>query len=170
MYTSLIRLRGFYATQSNVSTNIDELIEDYLHIADSSTSIASILTMLLKSPSPSSSSSSISNNSGTKPQSDHLQLQSQSRNLQPQSCVLALTTLSHLIKSAKSTALEGFWAKLGTVAVRSMDDKDPEVRKSCVGMCVEMRGRLGDDDRLFGSYLSGLGEGHRNLLTYYFAR
>jgi len=170
----LIKLRGQYPTQSHVSTNIDEVTEDYLNIAEPLPAISTILALLLKSPTSSSSSSSVSSNvsanvNANTPVAQNSQTSSTTQ-LQPQSRVLALTTLTTLIKNAKSALLEGSWGKLGTVAVRSMDDEDPEVRRCCVNMCVEMRSKLRDDERLFANYLSGLSEGHRNLLVYYFAR
>ena len=146
VFSTLIQLRGYYPTQSLVSTNIEEVAEDFIPIADPSPSISSIVSIL------------------SQDDREHSFLKGQS-------WCLALSALSQLIKTAKPSALpEARWQDLGAVAVKALEDEDPEIRRSCTTMCVVMQKRIGDQEKFFDRYMTGLDEGHRNLLTYYFAR
>ena len=145
IFSSLVRLRGLYPTQSLVSTNIDEVAEELLPIADPSTSITAIVNIL-----------------------NH---DDQHDLLKQQSWCLAMTTIAQLLRSPNMpTFHDSDWTDLGAIAQRALEDDDPEVRRSCMAMCVEMQKHIGDQDKLFNQYLPGLNDGHRNLLTYYIAR
>ena len=87
-----------------------------------------------------------------------------------QSWCMGLRCLGYLIRNSRLEALETDMKRLGQLALKSLDAQDPEVRKSCVTMCVEMNSKVGDPQRLFDEVLRGLASGHQNLLTYYFAK
>jgi CLIP-associating protein 1/2 len=83
---------------------------------------------------------------------------------------MSLTCLAALVRASKIASLEPQFARLGQLAVKSLDDEDAEVRRACVSMCIEMHSKLRNDERLFDQILKGMKSGHQNLLTYYFAK
>ncbi|KAH0612578.1 uncharacterized protein H6S33_008958 [Morchella sextelata] len=142
---TLIDLRGKYPTQSHVTTGIEEISEEFLALVDPYTGIEAILNMMLPKDAP-----------GFRPPT--------------QSWCMALTCLAALVRSSKASTLDPQMPRLGVLAVKSLDDEDAEVRRSCVSMCIEMHSKLGNDERLFDEIFKGLKSGHQNLLTYYFAK
>lgn len=142
---TLINLRGKYPTQPQIATTIEEISEEYLLIADPKVGIDVILDMNLPFNEP-----------DYRPKT--------------QSWCMSLSCLAAFVRASRASILESQYARLGTLAVKSLEDEDPEVRRSCVTMCIEMHSKLNDDERLFNEVLRGVKSGHQNLLTYYFAR
>lgn len=61
--------------------------------------------------------------------------------------------------------------QLGKLAVRFLDDKDPDVRRADTELCLEMFGHFGEEHKEeFWSLLKGAREAQLNLVAYYLAR
>ncbi|KAK6525804.1 suppressor of tub2 mutation [Arthrobotrys megalospora] len=154
------KLRGEYATQSPVSTNIDDMVEDYVKsVADSGVALPTITGFLMMT----TPDAGAGTEGGGKKKGG--------------ANVLALKTLAAFIKDSDEEDLESQWDTIGAIAKRYMEDEDPEVRRAVVTVCVDMRKRFVNkggveegEARLWKDCLAGLTEGQRNLLTYYFAR
>ncbi|EPS36579.1 hypothetical protein H072_9833 [Dactylellina haptotyla CBS 200.50] len=153
------KLRGEYPTQSVVSMNLEEMMDDYVEkVADAGVAIPTIAAFLMK----------ISNAPATPAEGGGKKIAGAN--------VLALKTLGNFVKEGDEEDLAGQWGVIGSIAKKYMEDEDPEVRRSVVNVCVEMRRRFvkenGDkgEDRMWNDCLAGLTGGQRNLLTYYFAR
>ncbi|KAK6343469.1 suppressor of tub2 mutation [Orbilia blumenaviensis] len=154
------KLRGEYPTQSPVSSNIDDMVEDYLKgVADPGVALPTITSFLMATtPDASVGADGIGKkNAGSN--------------------VLALKTLAAFVKESDEEDLESQWGAIGAIAKKYMEDEDPEVRRAVVNVCVEMKKRFVENGnaeegeaRLWKDCLAGLTEGQRNLLTYYFAR
>ncbi|KAF3289906.1 suppressor of tub2 mutation [Orbilia oligospora] len=154
------KLRGEYPTQSPVSTNIDDTVEDYVKsVADSGIALPTITSFLMMTtPDAGAGAGGI----GKKKVGSN---------------VLALKTLAAFVKESDEEDLESQWNAIGAIAKRYMEDEDPEVRRAVVEVCVGVRKgfvKNGDveegEARLWKDCLEGLTEGQKNLLTYYFAR
>jgi CLIP-associating protein 1/2 len=86
---------------------------------------------------------------------------------------MALSTLSSLIQisGAKNIPLtRDQTARLGKLAVRCLDDTDPDVRKADIDVCVSLHERIGGEKEVFWKAVAGAREQHLNLLTYYLAK
>ncbi|KAK6507615.1 suppressor of tub2 mutation [Arthrobotrys musiformis] len=151
------KLRGEYPTQSPVSSNIDETVEEYVKsVADSGVALPTITSFLMMATDAGA-------DAGGKKKAG--------------SNVLALKTLSAFVKESEEEDLENQWGTIGAIAKRYMEDEDPEVRRAVVDVCVGVRkgfvksgGVEEGEAKLWKDCLDGLTEGQKNLLTYYFAR
>ncbi|KAJ6256902.1 suppressor of tub2 mutation [Drechslerella dactyloides] len=168
LFPVVFKLRGEYPTQSPVSVNIEETMEEYVaSVADAGVAIPTITRFLVvKTPGAGGAGPDGRKKAGAN--------------------VLALRTLGGFVKDAEEEDLTGQWEAIGAIAKRYMEDEDPEVRRAVVNVCVEMRRRFvkivaaegvdggkaqaAGEERLWRECLGGLSEGQRNLLTYYFAR
>ncbi|KAK6346718.1 suppressor of tub2 mutation [Orbilia brochopaga] len=168
LFPVVFKLRGEYPTQSPVSVNIEETMEEYVaSVADAGVAIPTITRFLVvKTPNAGGAGPDGKKKAGAN--------------------VLALRTLGGFVKDAEEDDLSGQWEAIGAIAKRYMEDEDPEVRRAVVNVCVEMRRRFvgsaatggadagkakaAGEERLWKECLGGLSEGQRNLLTYYFAR
>ncbi|KAF3178950.1 suppressor of tub2 mutation [Orbilia oligospora] len=154
------KLRGEYPTQSPVSTNIDDTVEDYVKsVADSGIALPTITSFLMMTTPDAGAGAG---GTGKKKVGSN---------------VLALKTLAAFVKESDEEDLESQWNAIGAIAKRYMEDEDPEVRRAVVEVCVGVRKgfvKNGDveegEARLWKECLEGLTEGQKNLLTYYFAR
>ena len=146
---TLLNLRGKYPNQSHVTTGVEEICEEFLTLVDPISSIEAILTIVLPNPTE-------ANPNPPQPPTS--------------SWCMGLKCLAVLIKHAEWEGLEKGLGRLGKLALRSLDASDAEVRKSAVGMCVEMNARVGDEEVLFERVLRGVNGGQMNLLMYYFAK
>lgn len=90
---TLIDLRGKYPTQSHVTTGIEEIVEEFLALADPSTGIDAILNMMLPK-----------DTTGFRPPT--------------QSWCMSLTCLAALVRSSKVPTLEPQFTMLGQLAVK----------------------------------------------------
>ncbi|KAF3904919.1 hypothetical protein ABW20_dc0108671 [Dactylellina cionopaga] len=155
------KLRGKYPTNSPVSVDIEEMLEEYVEkIADPGVSIPTITGFLAMKPTlilapPSGVAKDGINRS--------------------KSNVLAITTLTAFTKESQDEDLVSLWPVMGVIAKRFMEDDDPEARRAVVLLCVEMRRQFMKEDEQGGEdkmweCLGGLTQGQRSLLTYYFAR
>ncbi|KAF3903120.1 hypothetical protein ABW21_db0205064 [Orbilia brochopaga] len=169
IFPVVFKLRGEYPTQSPVSVNIEETMEEYVaSVADAGVAIPTITRFLVvKTPNAGGAGPDGKKKAGAN--------------------VLALRTLGGFVKDAEEEDLSGQWEAIGAIAKRYMEDEDPEVRRAVVNVCVEMRRRFvgsaaaaagadaskakaAGEERLWRDCLGGLSEGQRSLLTYYFAR
>ncbi|KAK6336831.1 suppressor of tub2 mutation [Orbilia javanica] len=160
VFPVVFKLRGEYPTQSPVSTNIDDTVEDYVKgVADSGIALPTITSFLMITAPDAGTGAE---GAGKKKAGSN---------------VLALKTLAVFVKESEEEDLESQWAAIGAIAKRYMEDEDPEVRRAVVDVCVSVRKgfvKNGDveegEAKLWKDCLAGLTEGQRNLLTYYFAR
>ncbi|KAI5779218.1 clasp N terminal-domain-containing protein [Geopyxis carbonaria] len=143
--STLISVRGRYPSQSHITSGLEEISEEYMQIADPQAGIDAILDITIPKDNPRLKQST------------------------PSWC-MSLSCLAVLVRASKLSALETQLARLGQLAVKSLDDEDSEVRRSCVAMCIEVHSKLNDDERLFDDIFKGMKSGHQNLLAYYFAK
>lgn len=91
--TTLIALRGKYDNQSQVTTAIEDISEDYMLVADPKTGIDAILDL-------------------------NLPLDDPSFRVPTQSWCMSLECLAALVKASRLSNLEGQFARLGRFAVK----------------------------------------------------
>lgn len=90
---TLIDLRGKYPTQSHVTTGIEEIVEEFLALADPATGVEAVLNMML----PKDTSLS---------------------RTPTQSWCMSLSCLAALVRASKVSTLEPQFARLGQLAVK----------------------------------------------------
>lgn len=90
---TLIDLRGKYPTQSHVTTGIEEIVEEFLALADPATGVEAVLNMML----PKDTSVS---------------------RTPTQSWCMSLSCLAALVRGSKTSTLEPQFARLGQLAVK----------------------------------------------------
>lgn len=89
---------------------------------------------------------------------------------------MSLRTLASLVEisgSRNSTLTREQTHRLGQLAVRCMEDQDPDVRKANIELCVALHERIvgpGGETKAFWEAVAGAGEQQLNLLTYYLAK
>lgn len=90
---TLIDLRGKYPTQSHVTTGIEEIVEEFLALADPATGIEAVLNMMLPKDKPTA-----------RPPT--------------QSWCMSLSCLAALVRGSKVSTLEPQFSRLGQLAVK----------------------------------------------------
>lgn len=90
---TLIDLRGKYPTQSHVTTGIEEIVEEFLALADPATGIEAILNMMLPKDKPAARTPT-------------------------QSWCMSLSCLAALVRGSRVPTLEPQFARLGQLAVK----------------------------------------------------
>ncbi|KAF2998879.1 suppressor of tub2 mutation [Curvularia kusanoi] len=89
---------------------------------------------------------------------------------------MSLRTLASLVEISGSRNVvlsQEQTHRLGRLAVRCMEDQDPDVRKSNIELCVALHERIvgpGGETKAFWEAVAGAGEQQLNLLTYYLAK
>ena len=89
---------------------------------------------------------------------------------------MSLRTLASLVEisSSKNVVLSQEQThRLGKLAVRCMEDQDPDIRKANIEFCVALHERIVGPDgetKAFWEAVAGAGEQQLNLLTYYLAK
>jgi CLIP-associating protein 1/2 len=89
---------------------------------------------------------------------------------------MSLRTLASLVEisgSRNSILTREQTHRLGQLAVRCMEDQDPDVRKANIELCVALHERIvgpGGETKAFWEAVAGAGEQQLNLLTYYLAK
>jgi CLIP-associating protein 1/2 len=89
---------------------------------------------------------------------------------------MSLRTLASLVEISGSrnfTLSREQTHRLGQLAVRCMEDQDPDVRKANIELCVALHERIvgpGGETKAFWEAVAGAGEQQLNLLTYYLAK
>ncbi|KAH6629447.1 protein STU1 [Boeremia exigua] len=89
---------------------------------------------------------------------------------------MSLRTLASLVEisGSKSVILtQEQTHRLGKLAVRCMEDQDPDIRKANIDLCVALHERIvgpGGETKAFWEAVAGAGEQQLNLLTYYLAK
>jgi CLIP-associating protein 1/2 len=89
---------------------------------------------------------------------------------------MSLRTLASIVEisgSRNSILTREQTHRLGQLAVRCMEDQDPDVRKANIELCVALHERIvgpGGETKAFWEAVAGAGEQQLNLLTYYLAK
>lgn len=89
---------------------------------------------------------------------------------------MSLRTLASLVEISGSRSVnlsQEQTHRLGQLAVRCMEDQDPDIRKANIELCVALHERIvgpGGETKAFWEAVAGAGEQQLNLLTYYLAK
>lgn len=89
---------------------------------------------------------------------------------------MSLRTLASLVEISGSRSVnlsQEQTHRLGQLAVRCMEDQDPDIRKANIELCIALHERIvgpGGETKAFWEAVAGAGEQQLNLLTYYLAK
>lgn len=158
--TSVLRARNQFDEVSHIAAEMDKLAEEIVRNARSEDCILAILTLLDSF----SASPSETNNS--------------------RSITMSLAVLSSLLSPPAPSRIKGapgadvrnsplgddITRRLGQMAVRLLEDSNPEVRRADLEFCIVLHERLGGEGAVFWSSIQGAKESGLNLITYYLAR
>jgi CLIP-associating protein 1/2 len=160
---TLLQTKSQYENSSHIAIDLEATADEIVRYGQTSECLDAVLSLVEGTPpstpssSPNSKSSSIS--SASIPSN--------------RTTTMALSTLSSLIQisGAKNIPLtRDQTARLGKLAVRCLDDTDPDVRKADIDVCVSLHERIGGEKEVFWKAVAGAREQHLNLLTYYLAK
>ncbi|KAF2010332.1 ARM repeat-containing protein [Aaosphaeria arxii CBS 175.79] len=159
---SVLRTKGQYENTSHIAIDLEATADEIVKYGQTSDCLDAVLLLVEEAPisTPTSSPKSKSSENSVAPVSNR-------------TMTMALTTLSTLIQisGAKNVALTPEQtARLGKLAVRCLEDTDPDVRKADVEVCVSLHERIGGEKEAFWKAVAGAREQHLNLLTYYLAK
>ena len=160
---TLLRTKSQYENSSHIAMDLEATAEEIVRYGQTSDCLNAVLSFVegtpASTPSSSPNSKSSSGSSTSIPSN--------------RSTTMALHTLSSLIQisGAKNIALtQEQTVRLGRLAVRCLDDTDPDVRKADIDVCVSLHERIGAEKEAFWKAVAGAREQHLNLLTYYLAK
>jgi CLIP-associating protein 1/2 len=159
---TVLRTKSQHQSTSHIATDLEATADEIIRYGQTSDCLEAVLALIEDIPastpnsSPNSKSSVISMTYASN-----------------RTSTMALTTLASLIqisgqKNVSLTAEQT--ARLGKLAVRCLDDLDPDVRKADVEFCVALHERIGGEKQAFWKAVAGAREQHLNLITYYLAK
>ena len=159
---TLLRTKAQYENSSHMASDLENTADELVKYGQTSECINAVLSTIEDSPagsptaSPNSKASVDSNMTASN-----------------RTTTMALSTLAELIQitAAKSVQLTPEQVtRLGRLAVRCLDDTDPDVRKADIDFCLALEKRIGGDTPEFWKAVAGAREQHLSLITYYMAR
>jgi CLIP-associating protein 1/2 len=150
---SILRTKAQHDNTSHIAIDLETTADEIVKYGQTSDCLNAVLALIESTPaSTTSTTSSI------------------------RTITMSLHTLASLvsISAAKSVALTPEQTqRLGTLAVRCLDDRDADVRKADIEFCVALHERIvgpGGEPEGFWKAVAGAREQHLNLLTYYLAK
>ncbi|KAF2870852.1 clasp N terminal-domain-containing protein [Massariosphaeria phaeospora] len=167
---SILHTKAQYDNASHMATDLEATADEIIRYGQTADCINAVVALIEDAPNNNTSNSSPTSS----PQSKASTASTDS------SCVvsnrtitMALATLASLIhiSGAKNVSLSPEQtARLGKLAVRCLDDTDPDVRKADVEVCLALHERIGAGKEAFWKAVAGAREQHLNLITYYLAK
>lgn len=159
---SVLRTKSQYENTSHIATDLEATADEIIKYGQTSDCLEAVLTLIEDIPASTP-------NSSPSPKSSVVSASYVSN----RTTTMALSTLASLIQisGAKNVSLSvEQTARLGKLAVRCLDDLDPDVRKADVEVCIALHERIGGEKQVFWKAVAGAREQHLNLLTYYLAK
>ena len=171
--TAVLRAAGDIGSTSHLATDLETTaseISSQKPGAQTGQCIDAVLNLLDSASDINGGSTDDSENVGSAPPA-----------LQPRTLSLSLVSLSHILRSAtqsgkaSSVLSSEQLSQMARIAVRLLNDTDPDVRRADLELCVELheaeaaRSAEGGE-ACFWKELANAKEGQRNLIAYYLAR
>jgi len=159
---SVLRTKSQYESTSHIATDLEATADEIIKYGQTSDCLDAVLSLVENIPSSSPNSSPASKSSiSSNPYAGN------------RTTTMALGSLSSLIQisGAKNVSLSTEQtSRLGKLAVRCLDDLDPDVRKADIEVCIALHERIGGEKKVFWKAVAGAREQHLNLITYYLAK
>jgi CLIP-associating protein 1/2 len=165
---SVLAARRQFEDTSHISAEIEKTADEIVKTGQPSDCLNAVLDMIESLHAPLSPTSAKSPSESSPPPPD-------AHDGKPsRTIVLGLSILSDLLATAQAKNIPVSTSqtlRMGSLAVRFLDDTDADVRKADLEFCLSLHEKLGGDKGDgFWRALVGAKEMHLNLLTYYIAR
>ncbi|OCL13663.1 hypothetical protein AOQ84DRAFT_385243 [Glonium stellatum] len=164
---AILQTKSHYDSASHITTDLENTADEIVRYGQTSDCLNAVLD-LIESSSPAFASSTASP-PPLPPSSDA----SGPAPVPNRTTTMSLHVLSQLLQVAatKNVATTSVQTqRLGRLAVRFLDDTDPDVRKADVDFCIALHERIGGEKDVFWKAVAGAREQHLNLITYFLAR
>ncbi|KAF2502982.1 protein STU1 [Lophium mytilinum] len=166
---AILQTRSHYDSASHIASDLEHTANEIVRYGQTSDSLNAVLDLIESTspsfardtPSPASSAAS----SPTPPK--------KGAPVPNRTTTMGLSVLAQLLQvaQAKNVAITNVQTqRLGKLAVRFLDDTDPDVRKADLEFCISLHERIGGEKDLFWKAVAGAREQHLNLITYFLAR
>lgn len=158
---TILQAKAQHENTSHIAGDMEATANEIVRYGQVSDCLNAVLGLIENVPAPSPTSSPDVQTSAT----------SSTRTM-----TMSLRTLASLVEisGSKSVVLSQEQThRLGQLAVKCMENQDPDIRKANIELCVALHERIvgpGGETKAFWEAVAGAGEQQLNLLTYYLAK
>jgi CLIP-associating protein 1/2 len=167
---AILQTRSHYDSASHIASDLEVTANEIVRYGQTNDSLNAVLDLIESTspsfsrdtPSPESSaafSPSPPNKAATVPN---------------RTTTMGLAVLAQLLQvaQAKNVPITNVQTqRLGRLAVRFLDDSDPDVRKADMEFCISLHERIGGAEKdVFWKAVAGARQQHLNLITYFLAK
>lgn len=165
---AILQTKSHYDCTSHITTDLENTADEIVRYGQTSDCLNAVLD-LVESSAPAFASST-----PTTPSPPPADASAPAPAPVPnRTTTMSLHVLAQLLQVAatKNAAITSVQTqRLGRLAVRFLDDTDPDVRKADLDFCIALHERIGGEKDVFWKAVAGAREQHLNLITYFLAR
>ncbi|OCK86069.1 protein STU1 [Lepidopterella palustris CBS 459.81] len=169
---AILQTRSHYDSASHIATDLESTADEIVRYGQISDCLNAVLD-LIESTSPAYTRNIPSSPSATSSDGSDAPRPKSPAPVANRTTTMGLSVLAQLLQvaHAKNVPITNVQTqRLGQLAVRFLDDTDPDVRKADLEFCIALHERIGGEKDVFWKAVAGAREQHLNLITYFLAR